>query len=77
MRHPQRASVPARYPANPFEHQKGFRNGNGGKDCPIACQIGARDLRIAAIAFAHRAKLVTRNRRDFEQIPGLELEIWS
>ncbi|MCY2993214.1 MAG: hypothetical protein NTY19_35820 [Planctomycetota bacterium] len=35
------------------------------------------DLRIAAISIASSAKLITRNRRDFEQIPGLIVEIWE
>lgn len=35
------------------------------------------DLRIAAICVAHSARLITRNRRDFEQIPGVRVEIWE
>ncbi len=35
------------------------------------------DLRIAAICIAHSVTLVTRNRRDFEHIPGLSVEFWE
>lgn len=38
--------------------------------------IGPNDLMIAAIAVAHNATLVTRNRREFERVPGLEIEAW-
>jgi len=40
-------------------------------------KVGRADLLIAAIALAHRATLVTRNVRDFQQIPGLILENWT
>jgi tRNA(fMet)-specific endonuclease VapC len=35
------------------------------------------DLKIAAIALAHTATLVTRNTRDFEKIAGLKIEDWT
>lgn len=39
-------------------------------------RIGTMDLKIGAIAIAHDALLLTANRRDFEQIPGLRFENW-
>ena len=37
----------------------------------------AHDLRIAASCVVSSATLVTRNRRDFQSIPGLSVDFWD
>jgi tRNA(fMet)-specific endonuclease VapC len=39
-------------------------------------RIGAQDLKIACIALANDALLLSANLRDFEQVPGLRAEDW-
>lgn len=39
--------------------------------------IGRGDLLIASLVLAHRATLVSRNVKDFRQIPGLQVENWA
>lgn len=39
-------------------------------------KIGAPDRKIAAVALAHNALLLTANRQDFELVPGLRFENW-
>jgi tRNA(fMet)-specific endonuclease VapC len=40
-------------------------------------KLGRGDLLIAAITLANRATLVTRNEKDFRQVPGLKVENWA
>jgi tRNA(fMet)-specific endonuclease VapC len=39
-------------------------------------RLGTMDLKIAAIALANNALLLSANRRDFERVPGLRVENW-
>jgi tRNA(fMet)-specific endonuclease VapC len=40
-------------------------------------RLGRGDLLIASITLANRATLVTRNRKDFQKVPGLQFENWA
>lgn len=40
-------------------------------------RIGTQDLKIAAIALANDATLLTRNARDFAHVPSLKFEDWT
>lgn len=39
--------------------------------------VKTHDLRIAAICVSLSTKLVTRNQRDFAQVPDLDFEVWD
>jgi tRNA(fMet)-specific endonuclease VapC len=40
-------------------------------------RIGTMDLKIAAIALANNARLLSRNLADFGKVPGLRVEDWT
>ncbi len=40
-------------------------------------KMGRGDMLIASIALANKATLVTRNRKDFSKVPGLQIENWA
>jgi tRNA(fMet)-specific endonuclease VapC len=40
-------------------------------------RIGTMDLKIAAIALANDAILVSRNLKDFQNVPDLQVEDWT
>jgi tRNA(fMet)-specific endonuclease VapC len=39
-------------------------------------RVGTMDLKIASIALAHNATVLSRNRIDFERVPNLPVEDW-
>jgi tRNA(fMet)-specific endonuclease VapC len=40
-------------------------------------RVATTDLKIAAIAVANHATLLSRNLRDFERVPNLHVEDWT
>jgi tRNA(fMet)-specific endonuclease VapC len=40
-------------------------------------RVGTMDLRIAAICLTRQALLLTRNMKDFERVPGLQIADWT
>jgi tRNA(fMet)-specific endonuclease VapC len=42
----------------------------------LKVRIGTQDLKIAAMALANNARLLSANLRDFEKVPGLHVENW-
>ncbi len=79
---PRRQIAPYRDLAGLFDFFRGFTIGLF--DDPAAdlfagyaaIKIKATDRKVAAIAAAHDALLLTANKRDFEQVPGLRFENW-
>lgn len=43
----------------------------------LRLRVGTMDLKIAAIALARDAVLITRNLRDFERVPDLKIDDWT
>jgi tRNA(fMet)-specific endonuclease VapC len=42
----------------------------------LRLRVATLDLRLASIVLANGATLLTRNLRDFRQVPGLQVEDW-
>jgi tRNA(fMet)-specific endonuclease VapC len=43
----------------------------------LKLNVGKMDLKIAAIALENGGTIVTRNLRDFQRVPGLQVENWA
>ncbi|MEK6262577.1 MAG: type II toxin-antitoxin system VapC family toxin [Planctomycetota bacterium] len=61
----RRCSGPGHPPA---EHYRRLRSAR--------LNVGAFDLKIAAITLANEATLLSRNLKDFKRVPGLSVENW-
>ena len=43
----------------------------------LRLRIGSMDLKVAAIVLSQNGLLLSRNLRDFRQVPGLRVEDWT
>jgi tRNA(fMet)-specific endonuclease VapC len=57
-----------------FDDEAQARFGELRRECP---RLKTMDLRIASIALVSHATLLSRNLRDFRQVPGLAVEDWT
>lgn len=57
-----------------FDHQAGVEFDRLQR---LRLRIGTMDIKIAAIALAHNATVLTRNFKDFSRIPALRIEDWT
>lgn len=62
------AFVIAPFDAAALTEYRTLRTGRG--------HLGMRDTKIGAITVSRSALLLTANRKDFEQMPGLRFENW-
>lgn len=42
----------------------------------LKLRVATMDLKIAAISLTHQATVLTRNHRDFSQVPSLRIDDW-
>lgn len=81
-RHPRRQVAPYRDLAGLFEFFSGFAIAPFDEAAAdllgtfSSINIKATDRKVAAIALAQNALLLTANKRDFAKIPGLRFENW-
>ena len=81
-RHPRRLVAPYRDLTGLFEFFRGFAIAPFDEVAAdlfgsfSSINIKATDRKVAAIALAQNALLLTANKRDFEKVPGLRFENW-
>jgi tRNA(fMet)-specific endonuclease VapC len=65
------------FPSLPFDDEAATRYGELRAELRReGTPIGPNDMLIAAIALVHSAAIVTRNVREFERVPELEVVRW-
>ena len=65
------------FQARPVLDFDGFAAGEFQQLQRAKVRIGTMDLKIAAIVLANNGRLISRNLRDFQKVPGLHVEDWT